>query len=52
MQKSVKENIKKNVELLKENLKLSDVQFEKIFGVKKEDGVLNVLDAILKDLDR
>lgn len=50
MTKAVKENIKKNVELLKWNLKLSNEQFEKIYGVKKEEGVANILDAILRDL--
>lgn len=36
MEKRVKENIKKNVEMLKESLKLSDKQFEQVFGVKKK----------------
>lgn len=52
MTKAIKENIKKNVELLKESLKLSDKQFEQVFGVSKEVGVANVLDAILKDLNK
>lgn len=52
MTKAIKENIKKNVEMLKESLKLSDKQFEQVFGVSKEVGVANVLDAILKDLNK
>ena len=52
MTKAIKENIKKNVELLKENLKLSNERFEQVFGVSKEVGVANVLDAILRDLEK
>ena len=52
MKKTVKENIKKNVEMLKEALKLSDKQFEQIFGVTKEVSVENVLNAILRDLEK
>lgn len=52
MEKTVKENIKKNVEMLKESLKLSDKQFEQVFGVTKEAGVENVLNAILRDLEK
>ena len=50
--KAIKENIKKNVELLKENLKLSNERFEQVFGVSKEVGIANVLDAILRDLNK
>ena len=46
MNKKTKENIKKNVEMLKEWLKLSDKQFEQVFGVTKEIGIKNVLNAI------
>jgi len=51
MNKSVKENIKKNVEMLKESLKLSDKQFEQVFGVSKEYWE-NLLNAILRDLEK
>ena len=52
MTKAIKENIKKNVELLKENLKLPNERFEQVFGVSKEVGIANVLDAILRDLNK
>ena len=52
MTKAVKENIKKNVEMLKESLKLSDKKFEQVFGVSKEVGIENVLNSILKDLEK
>ena len=52
MNKKTKENIKKNVEMLKESLKLSDKQFKQIFGVTKEIGIKNVLNVILKDLEK
>ena len=52
MTKAVKENIKKNVEMLKESLKLSDRQFEQVFGVTKEVGFENILNAILIDLEK
>ena len=35
MNKKTKENIKKNVEMLKESLKLSDKQFKQVFRVTK-----------------
>ena len=47
-----KENIIKNVEMMKESLKLSDSQFEKVFGLSKEEGMTNVLNAIFKDLEK
>ena len=52
MTKTVKENIKKNAEMLKEALKLSDKQFTQVFGVSKEVGTENVLNAILRDLEK
>lgn len=51
MTKAKKENIKKNVGMLKESIKLSDEKFEKVFGCSKESLITNVLNAILKDLD-
>lgn len=48
----VKENIIKNIEMMKESLKLSDSQFQKVFGLSKEDGIANVLNSILKDLEK
>ncbi|MBP5422656.1 MAG: hypothetical protein J6Y78_09465 [Paludibacteraceae bacterium] len=52
MNKTVKENIKKNIEMLKESLRLSDENFEQVFGVTKEVGIENVLNAILRDLEK
>lgn len=52
MNKTVKENIKKNIEMLKESLKLADENFEQVFGVTKEEGIENVLNSILRDLKK
>lgn len=52
MKKSTKENIIKNIEMLKESIKLSDEQFEKVFGCSKETGITNVLNAVLIDLNK
>ena len=51
IKKSRIENVKKNVEMLKDAIKLSDEMFVKVFGLPKEKGVENILNAILIDLD-
>lgn len=52
MKKEVKENIKKTVEMMKEVIKLSDEKYFEVFGVKKEVGINNILDSILRDLEK
>lgn len=52
MKKEVKENIKKTVEMMKEVIKLSDEKYFEVFGVKKEVGLSNILDSILRDLEK
>ena len=52
MKKELKEDIVRNVELLKSFLKFSDDFFEKNFCNTKEAIYENVLNAILADLEK
>lgn len=46
----VKEKVVFYLENLKSAIKLSDEEFERIYGVSKEQGMTNVLNAILEQL--
>lgn len=52
MTKAVKENIKDNIQCIKEVLNMSDADIQKIFDKPKSECIKNVLDVILKELDK
>lgn len=52
MTKATKENIKDNIQCIKEVLDMSDADIQKIFGKTKSECVKNVLNVILRELDK
>lgn len=51
MEKEMERNIAEKIDMIKTLLNFSDETFEKMYCVKKEQGIKNILNTIINELE-